>query len=303
MKPSSQTQIAAFGQSESNGELSDCVGTLRQMHPGDESRWRMDEQDYLLLRNAILRLASVDLLDYRTLQMERRLSTFLERSGRQSWASYVPLLYRDTEELRRFIQFLTINVSSFYRDAGKWQVLADELLPVLLRQCAPRGVHAWSIGCSVGAEPFTLAMLLHEFAPGRPHQIHAGDIDPAVLEVALMGGPYGDNDLRELPERLATSYLRHSDSSHFWVRNDLKKMVSFERFDLLRDQSDRLYDLVICRNLVIYFTSEVKRRVFQQLACTLKPGGILFIGSTETIPDFQHFGLRYLMPSFYQRAA
>lgn len=267
----------------------------------DEERWRMDDMDYMLLRTAILRLGSVDLLHYRTLQMERRLSSFLERSGQASWSRYVPLLYRKPNELKRFLEFLTINVSSFYRDANKWQVLGDQFLPELLQRRAPEGLAAWSIGCSMGAEPYTLAMLLQEHAPGRPHTIRAGDIDPAVLEVALTGGPYSVNDVRELPQSLTSTYLRQAENNLYWIRTELQRMVFFERFDLLRDKSPHLYDLVICRNLVIYFTTEVKVRVFQQLARTLKPGGILFIGSTETIPNFQDFGLRYLTPSFYRR--
>lgn len=277
------------------------TGAGKGMEIPDEERWRIDDVDYMLLRTAILRLGSVDLLHYRTLQMERRLSTFLERSGQKSWTSYVPLLYRKPNELQRFLEFLTINVSSFYRDANKWQVLAQQFLPELLQRRSPEGVEAWSIGCSMGAEPYTLAMLLREQAPGRPHSIYAGDIDPVVLNVALTGGPYSLNDVRELPQALTTAYMKRADNNFYWIRPELQRMISFERFDLLQDKSPRIYDLVICRNLVIYFTTEVKVRVFQQLARTLKPGGILFIGSTETIPNFQNFGLRYLTPSFYRR--
>jgi len=265
------------------------------------SRWQMLDKDYLLLRDAVLELMSIDLLHYRTGQMERRLTTYLERSEQDTWASYTQMLYRQPEEARRFLEFLTINVSSFYRDADKWTILAEKILPDLLNRTKPYGLQAWSIGCSLGAEPYTLAMLLCELASGRRHKIYAGDIDTAVLDVARAAGPYSSNELRELPPRLTEKFIVAADNNQFGVRSELRRLIHFERFDLLQDKAARLYDLVICRNLVIYFTPAIKEQVFRELAQAVKPGGILFIGSTETFTNFRQYGFTYLGPSFYQR--
>lgn len=295
---------AEQGESGADGK-NDSVPTripgLPQPDSSAVSRWQMLDIDYLLLRDAVLELMSIDLLHYRTVQMERRLTTYLGRSGQDTWAMYIQILYRQPEEARRFLEFLTINVSSFYRDADKWTILAEKILPNLLNRTKPYGLQAWSIGCSLGAEPYTLAMLLCELASNRRHMIYAGDIDPSVLEVARAAGPYSSNELRELPPDLTKKFIVPGDNNQFGVRSELRRMVHFERFDLLQDKAARLYDLVICRNLVIYLTPVIKEQVFRELALSVKPGGVLFIGSTETFTNFRQYGFTYLSPSFYQR--
>jgi len=269
----------------------------------DRDRWRIEDSDYTYLRNAILDLLSIDLAHYRTRQMERRLTTYLAHSGYSSWMGYVQLLYKRPEKLQAFLKFLTINVSSFYRDGDKWDYLTRSVLPDLLHKTSPQGIQAWSIGCSMGAEPYTLAMLLNDFAPERRHQIRASDIDSTVLEQARNAGPYSPNALREMPQELIEKYLVASGKNQFRVHTNIRNFVTFEQFDLLQNSTTRLYDLVLCRNLVIYFPTSVKECVFMRLAQTVKPGGILFIGSTETITHYRHYGFNYLAPSFYQRTA
>lgn len=277
------------------------ASSLPQPDSSTVSRWQMLDKDYLLLRDTVLELMSIDLLHYRTVQMERRLISYLDRSGQDTWVSYTRMLHRQPEEARHFLEFLTINVSSFYRDADKWTILAEKILPDLLSRTKPYGLQAWSIGCSLGAEPYTLAMLLCELAAERRHKIYAGDIDTSVLDVARAAGPYSSKELRELPPRLTEKFIVPADNNRFGVRSELRRLVHFERFDLLQDKAARLYDLVICRNLVIYFTPAIKEQVFRELALTVKPGGILFIGSTETFTNFRQYGFTYLGPSFYQR--
>lgn len=270
---------------------------------GETVRWRIDDADYAHLRDVVFELLSIDLIHYRTQQMERRLSTYLERSGYSDWTGYAQSLYQRPEEVLRFVEFLTINVSSFYRDADKWDAMIESVIPDILDRTFPHGVHAWSIGCSMGAEPYTLAMLLRELAPERRHKIYAGDIDPGILARAYAAGPYSANDLREMPKDLIEKYMVARGENQFFIRDDLRKSVTFEHFDLLQSASTRLYDLVVCQNLVIYFPPPVKERVFRSLVQTLKPGGILFIGSTETITNYRQYGFEYCAPSFYRRAA
>lgn len=268
----------------------------------DVSRWRMEDADYLQLRNAVLDLLSIDLMHYRTQQMERRLTSYLDRGEYKNWTECVQALYRKPGEAQRFFDFFTINVSSFYRDADQWNQLNERILPAILQQISPLGIQAWSIGCSIGAEPYTLAMLLSELASLRRHRIYAGDIDATVLKRASAGGPYLRNELQEMPQKLADKYLiTHGD--HFRVRPEIRELIIFERFDLLQNAPTRTYDLIICRNLTIYFTQEVKERVFRSLTQALRPKGILFIGSTEAITNYRQYGLDYLAPSFYQRKA
>ncbi len=266
----------------------------------DGKQWTINNENYRLLRDAIMDLLDLDLNHYRTQQMERRLTTLLERRHATSWQAYVVNLRRDPIELDYFQEFITINVSSFYRDADKWNYLRSKVLPGMLGGRSLQGVSGWSVGCSIGAEAYTLAMLLAEQAPNRKHSIWATDIDTRVLERAKAGGPYFQNELRELPPALLQLGMSPVSNQLFSARPTIKSMVEFGRFNLLKDEATRKFDLVMCRNVVIYFTTEVKPLVYQRMARALKPGGILFIGSTETIANYQQLGFDYIAPSFYR---
>jgi chemotaxis protein methyltransferase CheR len=268
----------------------------------DASQWSIANEHYKQLRDAVVELLDLDLNHYRTQQMERRLTTLLERRHAASWKAYIENLRRDRGELEYFQEFITINVSSFYRDAEKWDFLRQKLLPDLLKQRAPQGLSGWSVGCSIGAEAYTLAMLLSEQASTRRHTIWATDIDARVLSRAQAGGPYFQNELRELPADLMQTYMSSVGNQLFSVRPNLKTMTEFGRFNLLKDETTRKFDLVICRNVVIYFTAEMKPHVYRRLARSVKPGGILFIGSTETIANYQQLHFEYIAPSFYRYA-
>lgn len=262
--------------------------------------WSIGNGDYALLRDAILQLLDLDLNHYRTQQMERRLSTLLERRQATTWSQYVQTLRSDRSELDYFQEFVTINVSSFYRDTDKWDFLAAKFLPELVRESGAGGLTAWSVGCSIGAEAYTLAMMLSDMAPARRHRIWATDIDQRVMDRAKAGGPYFQTELRELPPPMLQRHMTPVNSQLFKVNPGIRSMVEYDRFNLLKDESTHRFDLVMCRNVVIYFTVETKPLVYQRLARGLRPGGILFIGSTETIANYQQLGFEYLAPAFYR---
>lgn len=295
--------LARTGKQTGRGALTTGSGDFVPPAQTDGEQWRIADADYRRLRDVVYELSAIDLMHYRTQQMERRLTSYLERSGKETWGAYSLSLYQHPAELHNFLEFLTINVSSFYRDADKWDQLSQMILPQLLQQSSPYGLQAWSIGCSMGAEPYSLAMLLNEAAAERRHKIFAGDIDLSVLERARAGGPYSHTELREIPQEWIDKYLIPLGKHQFRVAPAIRHGVTFERFDLLQETTGRLYDLVICRNLVIYFTPASKERVFHGLAQALKVGGVLFIGSTETIANYRRFGFEYIAPSFYRRTA
>lgn len=288
-----------------NGNGSAPTSNLFQNNPlfqklGESGQWSIADEHYKQLRDTVLDLLDLDLNHYRTQQMERRLTTLLERRHATSWTAYAESLRRDRVELEYFQEFITINVSSFYRDADKWDFLRTKILPDILKQHPQQGVSGWSVGCSIGAEAYTLAMLLLEQAPARRHSIWATDIDARVLGRAAAGGPYFQNELRELPANLVQSYMSSVGNQLFSVRPTLKAIAEFGRFNLLKDETTRKFDLVICRNVVIYFTTDVKPSIYRRLARSLKPGGVLFIGSTETIANYQQLHFEYIAPSFYR---
>jgi chemotaxis protein methyltransferase CheR len=300
-KPQEKSSVPSLGQI--NGASSNIFknGTSNLFaNSANQRDWSISNGDYILLRDAVLQLLDLDLNHYRTQQMERRLTTLLERRQATTWFQYVQSLRSDKSELDYFQEFVTINVSSFYRDTDKWNQLGEKFLPDLVRQAGAGGMSAWSVGCSIGAEAYTLAMMLSEMAPARRHRIWATDIDQRVMDRAKAGGPYFQTELRELPPAMLQRHMTPVNSQLFKVNPGVRSMVEYDRFNLLKDESNHKFDLVMCRNVVIYFTVDVKPLVYQRLARGLRPGGILFIGSTETIANYQQLGFEYLAPAFYR---
>lgn len=259
----------------------------------------VDDVEYSVFKKHVLALTGLDLNLYKPDQMYRRLKTIMERAGAPSLAMYAKVLQGQPARLQEFRDFVTINVSEFYRDARLFDQLRRRVLPAFAEQGTR--VKAWSAGCSFGAEPYTLAMLLDEaVAPGR-WSVLATDIDQTIVGRARQGTGYLDADVRGLPPDLAERYLVPRNGS-FDVAERIRRQVTFRVQNLLADRFDTGFDLILCRNVVIYFTEPAKQMLFRKFQQALKPNGILFIGGTEIIPRSQELGLEPVQTSLYRRA-
>ncbi|MAG36196.1 MAG: chemotaxis protein CheR [Dehalococcoidia bacterium] len=263
------------------------------------------DAEWRAFARAINRLIKVDLSDYKPAQMRRRLQHLMERYATRDFVAYAKLLERDRDALAEFKNFFTINVSEFYRDRAKFEYLHHNVLPQLVEQNSRLTI--WSAGCSYGAEPYTLAMLLHELAPKQFHRIVASDIDAQILARARSGADYTPQDLRNLPPDLREEYFQPSTSTAtvasetYQIVPAVRRYLQFRQHDLLHDRYPQQNDLILCRNVVIYFTDEAKERIYRGFYDALRPGGILFIGATELLPRATDQGWRLLANSFYQR--
>lgn len=249
------------------------------------------------LRQKVLKLTGIDLEHYKGSQLKRRLETFAQRHRAGDLVSLAQRLERDPHLLREFRDFLTINVSEFYRNPEKFNELKETILPSLLRQ-TPR-LRVWSAGCSHGAEVYTVAMLLEELTPGRAHYLLATDIDAVSLERARRA-VYGENEMRSLPERLRRRFFRQVEEG-YQLKEPILSRVEFRHHNLLQDPFPEGMNLILCRNVVIYFTEEAKARLYRRFAESLQPGGVLFIGATETIFQPHKFGLELMSSCFYRK--
>ncbi len=258
----------------------------------------IDEYEFLV--QAVRRGMGVDLAQYKRPQMERRLRAFADRHGVPGLAVLARRLREDPDLQRAFEGYFTINVSEFYRDPLRWEELRGAVLPELLRH--RRALRAWSAGCSIGAEAYTLAMLLAERAPLARHFLLGTDIDARALVWAASGRGYRDPDVRALPADLRDRYLRH-EADGWAVTAEVRRSVTFVRHDLLRDPCEQDFDLVVCRNVVIYFTESAKNALYRRLVASLRPGGILFVGGTEVVSRPHELGLEPVRVSFYRRRA
>ena len=260
----------------------------------------MTDEEYNYLKEQILRVTGVDLESYKSQQMRRRLDGFLNRFPGSGVGPYCALLQKDPEAQQRLKDFLTINVSEFFRDNEQFQVLKTKILPELVSK-SPSSIKIWSAGCSIGAEPYSVAMILDEINPKCDYRILATDLDQTILAQAKAGGPYKEADLKNVNKLQLTKYFTRTDQKYAVV-DKLKAKIDFRQQNLLKSNYPKGFDLIICRNVVIYFTDDAKREIYQGFYNSLKHNGILFIGGTETLLDAQELGFKRLVTSFYARA-
>ncbi len=271
-------------------------------HAGVPGRTAQTGEDagYAQLRRRVLDLTGIDLDCYKRQQMLRRLDAILSRCHLSDLGQLANELKPGSPILREFMERFTINVSECFRDRPRFEQLAHEILPTILqRNPAPR---IWSAGCSYGAEPYSLAILLKEAHATRA-TILATDIDPKILETARAGASFTANDFKNMPRELVQRYFQPQGDGTFRIADQAKTLVSFKPHNLLTDAPGRDFDLILCRNVTIYFTEEAKDQVTTMLANALRPGGVLFIGETESLHRPTRFGLSMRSTSFYERAA
>ena len=262
----------------------------------------IDQNDpaYIQVHKKVLDLTGIDLNSYKRPQMLRRLDAILSRCQLPNLNALAIELKPNSAILREFMERFTINVSECYRDRPRFEILANQIIPDMLKHNP--ALRIWSAGCSYGAEPYSLALALREQRATRA-TILATDIDPKILEAARAGESFTSNDFKNLPKELVARYFTAHGSDHYRAADTLRSLVSFRQHNLLKPAPGDNFDIVLCRNVTIYFTEEAKDQVTVHLVNSLRPGGMLFIGETETIHRPARFGLALKSTSFYQRAA
>jgi len=266
----------------------------------------MDDSLYQSIQVKIRQLFSIDLEHYKDQQMKRRLGSWLVRSGYSDWDSYFLFVKDDEKEFGRFRDYLTINVSSFFRDPERWTTLQEQVLPQLYNDKAGsrtgNGMRFWSAGCSIGAEPYSLIFQLDELRHRNSYYLLASDLDRGALKFASEGGPYRKEDIENVSgDRMQRYFI--SGEPPYYVKPEFIKRVKYKELDLINDEFEGGFDLIICRNVVIYFTAETKKQLFQKFSTALRPGGILFVGGTEIIPQAADLGLKSCGISLYQKTS
>ncbi len=243
----------------------------------------------------MLRRTGLDLNDYKANQLQRRIIGMMEARQAKNLNEFWNLISKDAEGLTWFKDKLAINVSELFRNADKWKQLEAQVIPTLLKTTSKLKI--WSAGCSYGAEAHSLACVLHKKFAG-PHQVVGTDIDKAALDQAKRG-EFGESDMRNVPNEYREYFLREGAS--WFARPEIKKYLSFRDQNLLESRIETGFDLICCRNVVIYFTEDAKDKLYQRFFTALKPGGILFVGSTERISNASELGFEHPIPFFYQK--
>jgi chemotaxis protein methyltransferase CheR len=253
---------------------------------------------YSEFKKQVSDLCGIDLSYYKSQQMDRRINSFMSLWNVTNYDEYLALLKGDSKTLKEFINKLTINVSEFYRNPERFEELQYQIIPELLRRQSQ--VRIWSAGCSNGSEPYSIAIIVKELQVEQRVRIIASDIDRQILQKA-QEGIYNANEVKSIPAGLVAKYFHQTSDYKYQLLDSLKKMVDFRIQNLLADSFETNLDLIVCRNVVIYFTEEAKNELYDRLIAALSPGGYILVGGTEPILQYRSFGLEHILSSFYQK--
>lgn len=254
-------------------------------------------KEYEDFKRKFLDLSGIDLNFYKH-QIHRRVHMFMKRWGIESYDDLLKAIKTDKEKYRAFVDYLTINVSEFFRNPERFEILEKEIIPLVIK--SDKSIKAWSAGCSTGEEPYSLAMIFEDLKIKKFPRILATDIDPNAIEKAKQG-TYDVKQLQNVtPERLKNYFIKRGDNLYEVVPN-IKERVEFKKHDLLNDPFDKDFDLILCRNVVIYFEKDVKDKLYQKFRDALRIGGVLMVGNTEQIFGYRELGFKSIKPFFYQR--
>ncbi len=239
------------------------------------------------------RQASIDFHAYKTSTILRRISRRMTVTRNRTMREYLDYLYAHPEEVGELVKAFLINVTQFFRDPEAFTYLKNEILPRLITQARYRDrvLRFWTAGCATGEEPYSLAMLLTDLLGAELSEwsikIFATDVDEATINFARRG-LYSENLLKSVPAEYRERFFERVDHGYH-VSKTLRQMVIFGQQDLSRSAPFPRIDLVLCRNVLIYFTPELQEYVLNQFAFSLSPGGYLFLGKAETVRPTQSF--------------
>lgn len=255
--------------------------------------------EYEDFEKAILSLTKIDLSAYKEQQMKRRILALIAKHNLKGFEDYVKALRTDREMYEEFLNYFTINVSEFYRNPDQWAMMEQQVIPELIERFG-LNLKIWSAACSTGDEPYSLVMALSRHIPLNMIRIYATDIDKQVIAKAK-AGLYHEKSIASVPEDFKKKYFTDMGNHTYQISNEIKSRVTFKEHNLILNDYQRDFNFIVCRNVLIYFTEEAKRDVFVKFYNSLRPGGVLFIGSTEQIGEYKDIGYNRKSSFYYEK--
>jgi len=227
--------------------------------------------------------AGLDCSGYRDEYLKRRFEIRLRATNSETYARYIIYLKKHPEEFTNLLNDLTINYTTFFRDTDVYQHLEHKLLPKLFT--SPNPVKIWSAGCATGEEPYSLSILVHKLlgkhVSSNRVQIIASDIDKDALAKAQRGA-YGPRQISTMSHEMIDQYFTHEGDS-WTVKDFVKSIIRFERFDLNQASLHVNFDLILCRNVMIYFSKEGQQHIHMNFYRALRDGGYMITGKSEIL--------------------
>ncbi|MCL2684201.1 MAG: protein-glutamate O-methyltransferase CheR [Synergistaceae bacterium] len=255
--------------------------------------------EYATFKKKMQDLTGIDLDAYKY-QIHRRIHMLMQRWGMKDYDDYYKTIATNPEKLREFLDYLTINVTEFFRNANKWWELKDRIIPQIFKELGHQKIKLWSAACSTGEEPYSLAILAMECRVTNPQPVLAIDIDKGVLAKA-QEGVYSKRQIENAPKEWVGRYFTEVDAGTVKVRQEVRDKVKFKHMDLIKDKFESGFDIILCRNVVIYFGPETKTMLYTKFIEALRPGGFLMTGATEQIFEYKKLGFESAGPFLYRR--
>ena len=265
-----------------------------------EERSQYNSPGYAAFKQKLKKLIGIDLNSYKD-QIHRRTHELMARWGAKTYDEYFDMMKNDEKKLRDFLDHLTINVSEFFRNKEQWWKMRDKLIPDLIAKRGNKRLKLWSAGCATGQEPYSLAILSAVCGLDQTNPVLAMDIDQGALAIAQKAVYNKTPNLINVPKEYLNKYFSTTDGENYSVNPDIKRRVTFKRFNMIEDSFGSNFDLILCRNVVIYFTAETKAALYKKFYNALAPGGYFLVGSTEQIFGYQQIGFESAGPFLYTK--
>ncbi len=258
---------------------------------GPQATAVLDAESFASLADLVKQQTGIVLSDRKRDLVQGRLARRLRALGLRDYGAYCALLQSQAgeRELGPMINAMTTNVTRFFREPHHFDMLRDEVIPAC-QQDGDQRFRLWSAGCSTGEEPYSIAMVLAAATRQTlwDARILATDIDSDVLAKA-QAGVYEAQGAESIPAELRRRYVAPAGDDHVEIRSEIRPMLTFKQLNLMHAWPMRgPFDVIFCRNVVIYFDKETQRDIFSRFADLLKPGGWLFIGHSESLHGVSH---------------
>ncbi len=247
------------------------------------------------LYDFVYREFKIKLDAYKEVQMHRRIEFFISKTEAKDVKEFIELCKRNSALKNQFLDLITINVTEFFRNPEIFLQIKD-----IFRNTLPeRDTYMiWSSACSNGSEPYSVAMILND-AEIYNYKIIATDIDKNMLDYARRG-IYKEDEINEVPSYYLSKYFEKF-GDEYRIKNSIKSDVMFRKHDLILDEFPIGLDFILCRNVIIYFKKEEKMKIHSRFYDSLNNEGVVFIGATENIYDYNQIGFIKLGTFFYQK--
>ncbi len=249
-------------------------------------------QDLKLLLNEVFKERGLDFSQYRENLIERRVAVRLRATKNSTYEEYTQFLKNNREEMEALLDVLTINVTQFFRDGRVFEAIKRKVIPGLFNKEVIENkkiVRVWSCGSSGGEEATTILILIAEYLKenlDRPQiYVYGTDIDKWSIEKAN-DGVYEEYEFKDMPKELKEKYILEEGNKKFWRKKDLNKFLFFKIHDIAKDAPPKSFDMILCRNLFIYFKRELQEACLEKFSKALNKDGFLVLGLTESLWGF-----------------